>query len=63
MKFKNMIFVSKKTTRSELSKIFFWKVMMEIGLTRKYPVNEYILSVLVHKIAWDQHWGGDEILK
>ena len=32
-------------------------------LTRKYPLRGYILGVLMHTIAWDQNWGGDETLK
>ena len=31
--------------------------------TRKYPLREYILGVLTHTTAWDQHWGDDETLK
>ena len=31
--------------------------------TRKYPLRGYILGVLTHTTAWDQHWGGDETLK
>ena len=32
-------------------------------ITRKYPLREYILGVLTHTIAWDQHLGGDETLE
>ena len=32
-------------------------------ITRKYPLRGYILGVLTHTTAWDQHWGGDETLK
>ena len=32
-------------------------------ITRKYPLRGYILCVLTHTTAWDQHWGGDEHLK
>ena len=35
----------------------------EIEDTRKYPLCGYILGVLAHTAAWDQHWGGDETLK
>ena len=31
--------------------------------TRKYLLRWYILGVLTHTTAWDQHWGGDETLK
>ena len=31
--------------------------------TRKYLLYGYILGVLTHTTAWDQHWGGDETLK
>ena len=31
--------------------------------TRKYPLHGYILLVLKHTTACDQHWGGDEALK
>ena len=24
--------------------------------TRKYPLRRYILGVLMHTTAWDQHW-------
>ena len=34
----------------------------EIHMTRKYPLCGYILGVLTHTTAWDQHWGGDETL-
>ena len=30
--------------------------------TRKYPLRGYILGVLTHTTAWDQHWWGDETL-
>ena len=30
---------------------------------RKYPLRRYILGLLTHTTAWDQHWGGDETLK
>ena len=33
-----------------------------IQVTRKYPLCGYILGVLTHTTAWDQHWGGDETL-
>ena len=35
----------------------------ELYETRKYPLRGYILGVLTHTTALDQHWGGDEILK
>ena len=31
--------------------------------TRKYLLRRYILGLLTHTIAWDQHWEGDEALK
>ena len=31
--------------------------------TRKYLLHGYILGVLTHTTAWDQHWGDDETLK
>ena len=35
----------------------------EYVITRKFPLPRYILGMLMHTTAWDQHWGGDEILK
>ena len=32
-------------------------------MTRKYPLSRYILGVLTHTTAWDQHWGGNVTLK
>ena len=37
--------------------------MLFSQMTRKYPLRGYILGVLTHTTAWDQHWGGDETLK
>ena len=37
--------------------------IVELLNIRKYPLRGYILSVLTHTTAWDQHWGGDETLK
>ena len=31
----------------------FW-----LAITRKYPLCGYILGMLTHTTAWDQHWGG-----
>ena len=31
-------------------------------ITRKYPLRGYILGVLMHITAWDQHFGDDETL-
>ena len=31
--------------------------------TGNYPLLGYILGVLTHTTAWDQHWVGDETLK
>ena len=36
--------------------------LIQIYHTRKYPLHGYILGVLTHPTAWDQHWGGDETL-
>ena len=36
---------------------------ISISVTRKYLLREYILGVLTHTTAWDQHWGGDKTLK
>ena len=33
-----------------------------IERNRKCPLRGYMLSVLKHTIAWDQHWGGDKTL-
>ena len=38
-------------------------VIVNIVITRKYPLCRYILGVLMHTTAWDQHWGSDETLK
>ena len=38
-------------------------VVSKLSITRKYPLCGYILGVLTHTTAWDQHWGGDETLK
>ena len=44
--------------------MFFQKDPKEVyDYTRKYPLRGYILGVLTHKTALDQHWGGDETLK
>ena len=32
-----------------------------LTLGRKYLLHGYILGMLTHTTAWDQHWGGDEI--
>ena len=34
-----------------------------INFTRKYLLRGYILGVLTHTTAWDQHWGSDVTLK
>ena len=34
-----------------------------LGKSKKYSFHRYILGVLMHTTALDQHWGGDEILK
>ena len=44
-------------------KILLLKFSLFSGLTRKYLLRGYILGVLTHANAWDQHWGGDETLK
>ena len=33
------------------------------SLSETYISRGYILGVLTHITAWDQHWGGDEILR
>ena len=44
--------------------MFFQKDPKEVyDYTRKYPLRGYILGVLTHKTALDQHWGGDETLR
>ena len=35
----------------------------EMYVNKKYPLRRYIIDVLTHTTAWDQHWGGDEALK
>ena len=32
-------------------------------VTKKYPLRGHILGVLMHTIAQDWHWGGDETLE
>ena len=32
------------------------------NLIPKYPICGYILGVLTHTTAYNQHWGGDETL-
>ena len=41
------------------SSFFHYKLM----ITRKYLLRGYILGVLTHTTAWDQHGEGDETLK
>ena len=36
---------------------------IKLTITRKYPLGGYILDVLTHTTAWDQHWEGDKTLK
>ena len=36
--------------------------LLEISISRKYPLRGYILGVLTHITAWDRHWGSDETL-
>ena len=43
--------------------ILYIQKIMIVFFTRKYLLRGYILGVLTHTTAWDQHWGGDEILK
>ena len=38
-------------------------IIMVYYITRKYPLRGYILGVLMHTTAWDQHWEGDEKLR
>ena len=45
------------------SNSFFYSGKEILGCTWKYPLRGYILGVLTHTTTWDQHWGGDEILK
>ena len=45
------------------SNSFFYSGKEILGYTRKYSLRRYILGVLMHTTALDQHWGGDEILK
>ena len=61
--------VSKETRwfKSHKSRIVFWteKSLNHwiLLVTRKYPLRGYILGVLLHTTAWDQHWRGDETPK
>ena len=39
------------------------KNMFDWISTRKYLLRRYILGMLMHITAWDQHWGDNETLK
>ena len=37
-------------------------ILNKLYSTRKYPLGRYILGVLTHTTALEQHWGGDKTL-